>query len=280
MDFWIGVDLGSHVDFSAVSVLERSLAIDQATKLPLRNTRGYALYRWRLRGLHRFPLRTPYPEIARKVARIASLSQLRPSPRVVCDSTGVGVATTEQIRTAMLPYPDVEVWGVSITSGEGWRAVRRLELNCSKIQLVGSFREVLDAERFKVAFRHDGKPIRGADVLKRELRAFKVKTTSSQNEVFGADSGHHDDCVLSVSLPVWVGSLPYLHMRERLEGDDDPGFYAREAEALSAEEKAIQEDEAEALARERGEVTERMKREREELRRIAAADPWDDRLWA
>ena len=171
-DTWLGVDLGSHVDYSAVSVLTRSLAID-SSGLPMRNSRHAALYDWRLRGLMRFPLRTAYTEVAKKVASIARSHPLGTHPRVCVDSTGVGIPCTEMIRTALKPYPDIEVWGCSITAGEGWRVAGRQQLNVSKIELTGAFREVLEGGRFKVCRHADGKPIRGADVLVRELRSSK-----------------------------------------------------------------------------------------------------------
>ena len=177
---------------------------------------GGGLYEWRLRGLLRFPLRTPYPEVAAKVTRIAALPDLRPQPRVVVDATGVGTACVEIVRTAMRPYPDIEVWGVSITSGESSRVTGLHSLSCSKVQLVGSFRESLEGGRFKICRRHDGMPTRGADALRRELSAFRVKMSRASNETFGADAGSHDDCVLSVSLPVWAGSLAIMRMREWL----------------------------------------------------------------
>ncbi len=176
------------------------MVVDAVTGHPSRNTRGYLLYRWRLRGLHRWPLRTPYPTIAREVAWLAALPQFRTPPRVVVDNSGVGIAVTEQVRTACLSIPGVEVWACSITAGEGWRVVRKHELNVSKVQIVGEFKAVLSSGRFKVSKRR-GKPIPGWDVLQRELRAFRVKMTASQNEVFGAESGKHDDAVLSCSLP-------------------------------------------------------------------------------
>jgi hypothetical protein len=273
VDYWCGLDLGSHVDYSAVSVLARSLAINPDTRHPVRDSRGRALYEWRLRGLYRFPHRTPYPEVAAKTARIASLPQLRPRPRVVVDSTGVGVACVEQVRTAMRPFPEIEVWGVSITSGEGWRVSGLHSLNCSKIQLVGSFREALEGNRFKVCLRGDGEPARGADVLRRELSAFKVKASkTSNNESFGADSGDHDDVVLSCSLPVWCGSLPFMTMRERSTRPDDPGYRPREMDALQAEEEMILADEQEAIDREEGKITARMIE-------AAKVDPWKAFSW-
>lgn len=235
----------------------------------MRDSRHQALYDWRLRGLLRFPLRTPYPEVAAKVARIASMRDLRPKPRVCVDATGVGTACVEIVRTALRPHPEVEVWGISITSGEAWRMVGRQAINCSKVQLVGSFREVLESGRFKICRRHDGRPIRGADVLKRELSAFRVRMSRASNETFGADAGQHDDCVLSVSLPVWAGSLQFMQMRECSEGDDDPGFLRREMSALAAEEQAIREAEEDALLRECGEENDRMRADRLERQRAS-----------
>jgi hypothetical protein len=264
MDYFVGVDLGSHVDYSAVSVLERSMGIDPDTELPLRDTRGNLLYRWRLRGLYRFPLRTPYPEVAQKVARIASMKTLRSPPRVAVDSTGVGVSVLEMIRTAMRPFPEIEVWGVSITSGEGWRPVRRYELTCSKVQLVGALKAVLEDERLKMAWRVDGSLIRGAEALKKELRAFKVKMTKANNETFGADSGNHDDCVLALSLPIWLGSLPYMTMREP-DLRDDPGIF------LPGESRAIRNELAEEALSRKAEA-EAQKRESEAQEREAWAE--------
>ena len=271
--------------------LARSIAIDATTGFPMRDSRGGALYDWRLRGLLRFPLRTPYTEVARKAAKIAALRELRPQPRVVVDATGVGTACVELIRTAMRPYPDIEVWGISITSGESYRVVARHSINCSKVQLVGSFREVLEMSRFRVCRRHDGGPIRGAEVLKRELSAFRVRVSRASNEVFGAEAGQHDDCVLSVSLPVWAGSLPWMRMRERFDGEDDPAFRVREHYALTREDhKATEEEkiraaEWEAMGRERYENELAHRREAEaakrwrEQRERGVIDINDPRLW-
>jgi hypothetical protein len=280
MDHWVGLDLGSHVDYTAVSVLTRSLAINPATRMPMRDSRGCALYDWRLRAIHRFSLRTPYTEVADKAAKIAAMPELMPQPRVVVDSTGMGAACTEMVRTALRPYPDIELWGISITAGEGWRVVGRQALNCSKVQLVGAFREVLESGRFRVCKQPDGKPIPGAEVLKRELAAFKVKVSRLSNmELFGADSGQHDDCVLSVSLPVWAGSLPFMRMREMPEGDGDPHFRPRESAALAAEERAIRQAEEDAILREQDRENERMRAGRLERERLAHEDPDNDIFW-
>jgi hypothetical protein len=281
MDHWCGIDLGSHVDYSAVSVLTRSLAVNARTGMPFRDSRKNALYEWRLRAISRFPLRTPYPQIAREIARVALMPELGPRPRVAVDATGVGVACLELIRTELAGSP-AEVWGVSITAGEGWRVIRRGELNASKVQLVGAFRATLESGRFRVSRNPDGSPIAGADVLEKELAAFKVKTSQrSDAEIFGADAGKHDDCVLSVSLPVLLGSLPFMRMRE-LRGDDDQPFRPREASALEAEGRTIREAEQVALMRERGDETREMREARRAREKAFNADPFGpqwDHLW-
>ena len=254
MDHWIGVDLGSHVDFTAVAVLARSLAI-KPDGLPARSSRGDTLHDWRLRALKRFGLRTSYELIARSVADIALMPDLGAAPRVVVDGTGVGVAIVELIRGALARYPEIEVWSCSVTSGESWRVVRRGEINVSKIQLVSSFAAALHSGRFRVSHKPDGTPIDGADVLERELAAFKVKQSRrSDAELFGADQGKHDDAVACCSMPVFLGGL----RRFELVVDDFKAMRPREVTAVgleASEEERIEAAEREALATERGELT-------------------------
>jgi hypothetical protein len=276
MDYFVGVDLGSHVDFSAVSVLARSLAIGRDGR-PARDSKGDQLFDWRLRALMRFPLRTPYPTIAEKIARIALKPELR-APRVMVDESGVGVAVLEMIRTALLGRPDVQVWGMMITAGESWRVVRKHEMNVSKVQLVGAFAAVLHSGRFRVCRKPDGRPIDGADVLEKELAAFKVhQSKRSDSELFGADAGKHDDCVACVSLPVFAGGLRIMQMSEVL--DQDARFRARERAALDSEARAIVEAEEDAMSLELGVLTPRLALRRARLDHLAATDPMHDELW-
>jgi hypothetical protein len=182
------------------------------------------------------------------------------------------VAVLEVIRMAMKSYPDIEVWGVSITSGEGWRAVRPRELHCSKVQLVSALREVLDCERLKISRLPSGSPLRGGVVLREELRRFKGRVTTAQNQTYGAEGSAHDDCVLSLSLPIWAGSLPYMSMRETEEGVVDLGLHPRERRSLAAELVAAMAGNAEREAREREE-------ERERQRRLAEFEDMENPFW-
>ena len=241
MDSWVGVDLGAHVDFAAVSVLARFLAVDRHTGLPLRDSRGHPLYNWRIRGMMRFPLRTSYGLISDCIARIASDRSLRPAPRVIVDSTGCGIPTMELIRTALAPFDDVEVWGVSITAGDTWRVVSRYQINCAKTQLTGALRAAL-LDRLRYLRWPNGERCYGADVLDRELAAFKVKVSRAGNDIQGAESGEHDDMCLCVALPIWAGSLPMMEMGQSPGGADDPDFHVMEQEALALERETPKVD--------------------------------------
>src|SRR5262249_5049758 len=64
--------------------------------------------------------------------------------------------------------------------------------------------------RIKSARTADGKPVPGFDVLEREMSTFRIKTTAAGNQVFGAEASDHDDCVISVALPVFMGNLRFL----------------------------------------------------------------------
>ena len=100
MDYWCGCDMGQHVDYAALTVLCRSLAINPSTGWPVRNSMGCAVYSWRIRGIFRFALRTSYERVAEMLAEVASIRELR-NPHTVVDATGVGVSTTETVRSAM-----------------------------------------------------------------------------------------------------------------------------------------------------------------------------------
>ena len=54
MDVWLGVDFGNRIDYRAVSVLSRGLAINSETGLPMRDSRGWSIYDWQVRSLLRF----------------------------------------------------------------------------------------------------------------------------------------------------------------------------------------------------------------------------------
>jgi hypothetical protein len=261
-DYFVGVDLGKLTDPTALTVMCRSLAVNAVSGLPEKTVRGDYLHRWECRALKRYKLGTPYLSIVGDVLRICNRPELRPRPRLVLDSTGVGVAVVEMFTRALVDYPDVECHSISITAGEGFSLVTNLtrsnmvargQWRVSKIQLIAAIREVLESRRFKVSKDPvTRKPIEFAEVLVRELTNFREKITESANMTYEARQGQHDDLVLATCLPIWLGSQRFCHMRTR---DDDreraEWMRPREATALDVEQVAIEQAELEAMKLER-----------------------------
>jgi hypothetical protein len=254
MDMWVGIDLGQLVDPTALSVMARSIAIDPVYGRPYSTSRGDRLHRWDLAALKRYPLGTPYSTMVQDVVRIVDRNDLQPYPRLVIDGTGVGVAVVEMFRTALASHPSAEVHSICITSGRGFSPVGRHAWNVAKIEIVGALREVLESGRIKIARTPSGEPIEFSDILKRELRDFRVKITAAANETFAAREGAHDDLVLATALPIWLGAQRWCQMSERLSAYQEAETRRpREIKALDTERAAIACAEAEALIREREE---------------------------
>ncbi len=250
--------MGQFVDYAALSVLARSFAISPTTGMPMRTSLGHPVYAWRIRGIFRFPLRTSYETVAEMIADVASIPGLH-KPRCVLDSTGVGVSTTETVRAAMKRCPDVQVWGCSITAGEGWRVSGRNQVNAAKSQLTGALRSALEGGRLRACRRADDTLPKGADLLVNELRQFKVKTTKAGTDVYSAASSHHDDIVLSLCLPIWLATLPFMSLPEGDYAGMSVVAAQAQREALQAEVEQREEQRSERL------LTEAQKRKRENL---------------
>ncbi len=279
MDYWLGCDMGKHVDYSALTVLARTFAISPSTGLPMRNSQGFPLYAWRIRGIHRFPLRTSYDTVAEMVAEVAAIPALR-NPRVALDSTGVGISTTETVRAATRELcPDVEVWGCSITAGEGWRHSGRHMVNVAKSQLTGTLRSALEGGRLRIARRVDGSLPKGSDLLLNELRAFRVRTSSTGTDVYGAASSKHDDIVLSLCLPTWLASLPFMSL-DRNFSDMPTAIAAEQQEAFEVEQEIrAEEDKARMLAEDRAWITPPLKWWQAQINPEVAADFHNPKYW-
>jgi len=210
MDSWLGLDLGKYTDFAALSVMARHLAVDATTGLPRRDSTGAPKCFWQVRALKRWPLKTPYEKITPDVVRIARRPDLGANVRVVVDQTGVGASPTENIRTALTECEEIEVWGISITAGETWRLTGRKTVNCSKVLLTSALHEALGGGRLKLCPRDDGRPMENANVLEKELAAFRVRISQAGNTTYGADQSDHDDVVISIALPIWLGGIPFM----------------------------------------------------------------------
>jgi hypothetical protein len=283
MDYFMGLDLGRYTDFCALSVMSRELAIDQTSGLPLRDHRGDAKYFWQIRGLRRWPLRTPYSEVIERVVKIATRPDINPSPRLVVDHSGVGTAVLDMVRHALISYEQIEVWGLSITAGDTWRITARNTANVAKTQLTSSLAEALGCERVVICPRADGSKMENQAVLEKELAAFKIRVSKTGYQSVEAMGSDHDDCVVSVALPLWLGSQRFCHMRTMDDSYKASDWLRpREIEAMKAETAALElERVADAKAQEEREADLRRaswaanKRTDEERQR----DPNDPSWW-
>ena len=198
MPFCVGVDLGQAADYTAAAVV-------QSVKEPVGN--GSFVSRLHLRHLERYPLHTPYPEIADKVAALVRSPEIRPTeydpararhfsnpPELAVDNTGVGRAVTDLMKTRDLKFRPITITGgdkVSAVNG-GYRVPKR--------DLVAALEVPFHTGELRVA---EGLELWPA--LKKELLNFRRKinlATAHDSYEHWRDSDH-DDLVLAVALACW-----------------------------------------------------------------------------
>jgi hypothetical protein len=210
MSFYVGLDLGQSADYTALAVIE---AEDPTQGL-------------RLRHLERYPLRTPYPEIADKVARLVRDPALtvtterhfgkvrRRRSELIVDNTGVGVAVTDLLRERGLTFRPV-----TITGGDVARASETQEkgrhYRVPKRDLVAALEVPFHNGTLKVA---EGLPL--WPTLREELLNFrrKIDLKTAHDSYEHWRESDHDDLVLACALACWwarrVASRPTPRARK------------------------------------------------------------------
>lgn len=180
----LGLDLGQTHDYSA-------LTLDEI------HARGESNARHDIRYLHRWKLRTPYPEIVADVSRIVRRAPLTSEHTLVVDQTGVGRPVVDMFRAAQLPINLVAMTitgGNQVTQdGDEWHVPKR--------DLVSVVAVLLQGGRLKIA-----PSLKEAATLTGELETFQTKITVAANDVYGAwREGTNDDTVLATAMAVWYG---------------------------------------------------------------------------
>ena len=144
-----------------------------------------------LRHLERLPLGTPYPDVGKRIERMAAAL---PGAALVVDATGVGRAVLDHLRVGAL-----EPVAVSITAGREtafedgtWRVPKR--------ELLRPLITTVENGRLKVA-----KGIPDAAAFLRELEAFTI-TAGERGHIRLEGRGEHDDLVIAVTLALWWGA--------------------------------------------------------------------------
>ena len=200
----IGVDLGQAHDFTAITVIERGQRPTGRHK-KVTNADGSVRYpqeyesTYHVRHLERLPRGTPYPQQVERVTRLIEQTRRTTGlePRLVVDQTGVGRPVVDMLRAAghkWLEAVSIHGGDESTRDGHDYRVPKR--------ELVAVMQVMLQTNRLQVV-----RTLPEADVLTRELLAFKVTISKSGHDSYGNDwrENEHDDLVLSVALATWLG---------------------------------------------------------------------------
>lgn len=191
--FHIGLDLGRTQDYTAISILERSLLRSQQHE-PVEH-RFISYDTLSVVYLYRFPLRTPYPEVVERVRRLIESQPLLENAHLAIDATGAGLPIYEFIKKNPSSKPRARIVPISITSGttvssDGviYCVPRALLLNTLETHLVEKTLGI--ASRLPLA-----------PVLLRELAQLRVGSTSTgKPRIETAKSNQHDDLVFATAL--------------------------------------------------------------------------------
>lgn len=188
----IGVDIGQKRDPTALAVAEVEHRRRGQASQPKES-------HYLIRFLERLPLGTPYPEVARHIARVCQQVRRRTGKRPILyvDATGVGQPILDLLNGAAIEVEST--WAVYFTRGEKRRefsAERRITLG--KAFLVNRLQALLQHQRIHLPKGH-----REAGALIRELLDYEIRVGENAAAKFGAfRSGTHDDLVTALGLAI------------------------------------------------------------------------------
>ncbi len=198
--YCIGVDLGQSNDYTALAIVEK-----------IRSGNPQRLGALHLRHLERYPLRTPYPEIANEVAALVKsehlvtyttdemLNRITLYPELVVDQTGVGPPVTSLLRERGLTFRSVIV--TASDDAYPGRGVYRVP----KRDLVSALEVSLQIGMLQVAEGLQLWPVLREEMLN-VRRKVDLRTTHDALEHWRESES--DDLVLAVCLACWGAARP------------------------------------------------------------------------
>jgi hypothetical protein len=178
---YIGVDIGQGESYTAIAIVERVGSGKDSV--------------YNVIHLGRLPIETQGPGILRSLNLLIARAELERCI-LIMDRTGIGKFVCEFAeQSGMKPR------GITITSGIDPSGVRGGNWKTPKKDLVGTLQRFLWAKKLKIA-----KEMPLQTELREELAAFQVRTSPSQNEVFGVmECQRYDDLAMVIMLPIWYG---------------------------------------------------------------------------
>ena len=189
---YVGVDLGQARDYTTTAVLS-VLPSEHGKEIPLRKRQ------MECRRLERIPLRTPYPEIVRYVAKLCRhLQSIMGKVYLLLDATGVGRPVVNMFEAAGL-----DPIGITVTSGHDvTRGEQPNSVNVPKRDLISSLQVAMHLGNMHVA-----RNLKFAETFKRELDMFKVKiTTKGSLRLEAWRESDHDDLVFAMAMACWAAT--------------------------------------------------------------------------
>lgn len=198
MAYFVGLDLGQSADYTALAVVQDVKKVDEE---------GKAEKHLHLRHLERYPLRTPYTDIADGVAALMRSTPFtqdeydptrrrvgKPKVELLVDKTGIGVAVTDLLKERGLKFTPITIHGgEKTTRSEG-------TYNVPKLDLVAALEVPFHRGTFKVP---EGLELWPA--LREELQNFrrKINQKTAHTSFEHWRESDHDDLVLAAALACW-----------------------------------------------------------------------------
>lgn len=118
----------------------------------------------------------------------------REPPEFILDSTGVGIAVKDMLKTKGVP-----VRAVTITAGEVMTRAGSI-IHLGKARLIGTFLAAFDSGKVRI---NPSMPI--WEALQQELLNYRAEISAQGRAKFEAAEGEHDDLLFSLALAVWYG---------------------------------------------------------------------------
>jgi hypothetical protein len=199
MAYYVGLDLGQSADYTALAVVQTVPTYDAAT--------GKHSTELHLRHLERYPLKTPYTQIADHVRDLLSGPSFtvpvlengrvaKPSTQLIVDATGVGTAVTDLLTERRMNFVEVTVTGLGQkVSRNGTR-----KYSVPKQDLVAALEVSFQKGTLKVA-----KGLELWSALREELLNFRRKQNARTAHISYEHwrESDHDDLVLAAALACW-----------------------------------------------------------------------------
>jgi hypothetical protein len=197
--YYAGLDLEQSADHTALAVLQKVPTYDKQT-----GEHGAELH---LRHLERYPLKTPYTDIADQVKSLLTGDPFttpvlsggrlaKPITELIVDKTGVGVAVTDLLKERRLGFIAVTITGL----GQKVNRHGTKEYSVPKQDLISALEVPFHKGTLKVA-----KGLEGWPKLREELLNFRRKQNKRTAHISYEHwrESEHDDLVLAAALACW-----------------------------------------------------------------------------